>query len=241
MTIEKNKVASNESGLAARLGGVIMILGSILFLAGGSQHPRINASIGPLGTAEFWHNFAAHIAHHPAWQLIHSFILAGPLLWILGSSLAPSDPLDAWRRAAQRAWTMFGACWSVVFVLDGFIAPYIVGSIDPAVAADQLRINQTFVIRLGLVSWLMLACGILALSASLVRGSRFGKILAAAGFVLGVWPFIATLTGVFQPGPFTSPYWNLTAISTAMWFIALAVWQMKQRLLNLQPIFVAEN
>src|SRR5204863_3578149 len=30
-------------------------------------------------------------------------------------------------------------------------------------------------------------------------------------------------TGIFLPGPFTSPYWNATAVSTAFWFLVVGV------------------
>jgi hypothetical protein len=37
----------------------------------------------------------------------------------------------------------------------------------------------------------------------------------------GTWPAIAAMRGEFFPGPFTSPYWSLTALSIGLWFILL--------------------
>jgi hypothetical protein len=56
--------------------------------------------------------------------------------------------------------------------------------------------------------------------------SRSAKVLASAGILLGVWPLIAWVTGAFLPGPFTSRYWNATAVSTAIWFLAAGIFLM---------------
>jgi hypothetical protein len=81
---------------------------------------------------------------------------------------------------------------------------------------------------MGLVSWLMLgfsmtAGGIGMLVSGCYRGA---KVLAWTGILLGVWPLIALVTGAFLPGPFTSRYWNATAVSTASWFLAVGIFLM---------------
>ena len=68
-----------------QFSGLRIVIGSLVFVCGGAFHPRINSSLGALGSTEFFQNFYMHIAHHGSWRLIHGMILAGPVLWLLGS------------------------------------------------------------------------------------------------------------------------------------------------------------
>ena len=70
-----------------KLSGLLIVIGSLVFVYGGAFHPKINSSLGVLGSQEFFQNFYMHIAHHSSWEFIHGLILAGPLLWLLGVPL----------------------------------------------------------------------------------------------------------------------------------------------------------
>jgi hypothetical protein len=126
---------------------------------------------------------------------------------------------------ANSAMTLAATVWAVTFVFDGFVAPDIVRWMTPETGLYQLAVNQDAVIRLGLVSWLMLGFSIIAGSMGILVASpsRSARVLASVGILLGVWSFIAWATGMFLPGPFTSRYWNATAVSTAFWFLAVGV------------------
>src|SRR5258707_8050429 len=142
------------------LGGILLIAGSFIFVGGGIYHPHVNSSVmGPMGTAAFWHLFATTIAHHPAWERIHSMILAGPLLWVLGIALLPRRS-GALARLASTALAIFAALWSVTFIFDGFLAPMIVRDFPAELADFHLRVVQEATIRYGMVSWLLLAIAI---------------------------------------------------------------------------------
>ena len=67
-----------------KFSGLLIVIGALVFVCGGAFHPKINSSLGALGSSEFFQNFYMHIAHHGSWRLIHGMILAGPLLWLLG-------------------------------------------------------------------------------------------------------------------------------------------------------------
>jgi len=58
-----------------------------------------------------------------------------------------------------------------------------------------------------------------------LRAAGESALLAYRGRVLGVaagtWPAIAAMRGEFSPGPFTSPYWTLIALSIGLWFLLL--------------------
>ena len=203
--------------------GLLLIAGSLIFLGGGAFHPKINSSLGMMGSEEFFTNFYMHIAHHQSWELIHGMILAGPLLWLLGVASRWNER-SGWMQLAKAALTVAAAAWAVVFVFDGFVAPFIVRSLSLQDGRMPLAVNQTAVIRLGLVAWLMLSVGMISGSIGmLAEQSRFVRILSVIGLLLGSWPFVAWITGSFVPGPFTSRYWNPTAILTAFWFAALGV------------------
>jgi hypothetical protein len=213
-----------SSSVHQRLSGLLIVIGSLAFVAGGAFHPHINSSLGVLGSAEFFANFYAHIAHHGHWELIHGLILAGPVLWVLGMGALWNYRND-WSRTAMTAMTLASAVWAVAFVFDGFVAPYIVRFMPAASGQSLLAVNQNVVIRLGLVSWLILGFSMIAGSVGILSSipSKSARVLAWIGIPLGAWPFLAWATGLFLPGPFTSPYWNVSAVSVAFWFLAAGV------------------
>jgi hypothetical protein len=229
--------------VSAWISATLLVGGSLLLIGGGRLHPKAATAFGVVGTPQFYRTFAEHILMHPHWIAIHMLILAGPILWALGlprargdgdaGSGAGSGVRHALEHLASRALLLGAALWSVVFVLDGFVAPQaatIVASAAPADAAGMLamfRLNQVTVIRLGLVSWTLIGVA-MALHGGAILGraralSPARVLLGAAGVVIGLWPVVATFTGSFDPGPFTSPRWNVTALATAAWFAAFGV------------------
>ncbi len=75
-----------------KFSGLLVVVGSCVFVGGGAFHPKINSTLGAIGSSEFFTNFYMHIAHHSAWETIHGMILAGPLLWLLGIALIRDVP-----------------------------------------------------------------------------------------------------------------------------------------------------
>jgi hypothetical protein len=206
-----------------KLSGLLIVIGSLLFVYGGAFHPHINSSIGALGSAEFFENFRMKILHHGSWERIHAMILAGPVLWLIGVPAFWRER-NGWSRMAATTMSLAATVWSVAFVFDGFVAPYIVHSIPADAGRNLLAVNQNVVIRLGLISWLAMAFAMIAGGlGSLANRSRTSSALAWTGIALGLWPFIAWATGLFLPGPFTSPYWNMSAVAVAFWFLAVGV------------------
>ena len=207
-----------------RVAGLLIVAGSLVFLYGGASQPLINSSIGPLGSQEFFNNFYMHIAHHTSWEFIHGLILAGPVLWLLGVASYWRNT-SRWSATAITAMTLAAALWAVTFVFDGFVAPSIVRMFTLETGHNILAANQNAVIRLGLISWLMLALAMISGSLGKLASapSRSAKVISWIGIVIGLWPFLAWATGDFLPGPFTSRYWTATAIVTAAWFIAVGI------------------
>ena len=139
----------------------------------------------------------------------------------------------------ETGWSMLGllsmglgaAAWTVVFVLDGFVAPLQAAAITEAGssldAVHAFRANQEIVIRLGLVSWLLIGFGIASISAaawaSRDQARLIRLVLVPAGFLVGLWPMVAWVAGIFRPGPFTSGSWTATAILTSCWFLVASV------------------
>src|SRR5207244_8687865 len=144
-----------------KFSGLLIVIGSLVFVCGGAFHPRINSTLGALGSTEFFQNFYMHIAHHGSWRLIHGMILAGPVLWLLGIGSLWSGR-NGWTRMAATAMTLAATAWAVTFVFDGFVAPDIVRWLTPETGWHVLAVNQDVVIRLGLVSWLMLGFAMVA-------------------------------------------------------------------------------
>jgi hypothetical protein len=222
--------------LAARpalLSGILFVLGSVLFLAGGKSHPSINSTLGVMGSVQFYQAFADHVRSAPHWEAIHDLILIGPVLWALAASGVHSvlprsgDPLWA---IARTSFILGAAAWVVAFALDGHNAraysDAIAAASDPVVLADrafQFSISTRLVGYFGRLGWMLVSLPFAAYGAGLLLGapaSLWRKILGASGILLGVWMLYELVSGAFTPAPFTSQYWRYTALGTAAWVSA---------------------
>ena len=220
--------------------GVLLILGGIVFVWGGSSHPPTDARLGAVGSEEYFRNFVRHVVEHGHWQLIHTGILAGPVCWALGGvgagSMLRAQGEAHFSALGIVALAMGATAWAVTFVFDGFVALRYAETIAARPAGDitalliGFQANQVVVIRLGLVSWILMGVGMAALgtsgiiaATSVSRARLVRQITGAAGVVLGAWPTVAWAIGVFDPGPFTSRWWALTALLTAAWFVAMGI------------------
>ena len=219
----------------ALLPSALLIAGSMVFLGAGRHHPHISGALGPIGVDEFFKGFAQTMLMTPNWGPMHAMILLGPVLWALGA--AGLVTLFRGRGGSLvevgRAALLLGAgTWAVAFILDGFVGPVfartIVGITDPvalAAAVAPFRISQLTMARLGMVSVTLFGAAILSFaSALLLDAKRFSwsKVVGGAGVFVGLWPLVAAWRGEFAPGPFTSPYWTITAVSLGIWFVLLA-------------------
>lgn len=231
---------TSRAPLSAWISATLLVAGSALFVTGGAQHPKAGSAFGTVGSDAFYRAFASHIASDPSWIAVHALILIGPLLWALGVPRRLPGPVSgaeltatsAFEGLASRALLLGAALWAVTFVLDGLVAPQTARAIALASPGDASHLiptfqaNQSTVVRLGLVSWVLIGLATaLYGTAMLARaGGVSGRaVLGATGVVLGLWPIVATVTGEFDPGPFTSSLWNVTALSSALWFAALGV------------------
>ena len=222
------------------ISATLLVAGSLLFLGGGRQHPDAATAFGESGTQAYFTTFAATIHHSAGWKGIHLLILLGPLLWALALPLVSSSAVDdrfahlksGLRQLAGRAIAIGAALWVVAFVLDGYAAPVTSNAIVNATAADlpgliiTFRVHQLTMVTLGLFSWILIGIS-MALHGTLLTLEAPRSItrtaLGGLGILIGVWPIIAAVTGEFDPGPFTSGLWRLTALSSALWFAALGV------------------
>lgn len=206
--------------------GVLIIIGSVVFLNGGRQHPATDSRLGPMGSEAYFRGFAEHIAAEHHWEPMHGQILVGPILWAIGAvalcrRLRKTD--RSWPDVALVALSIGTATWILAFVFDGFVAPAVASSVlDPAQARSvfELRENQLVVIRSGLIGWILIGLAMCALGAAMVGPHRPAfALLGAAGILIGLWPVAAWLNGTFAPGPFISPLWRWTALVSAAWFV----------------------
>ena len=83
------------------LPAALLVAGSLAFLGAGARHPHIDAALGPVGSDAFFRAFADVIMRVPNWEMIHTVLLAGPVLWALGA--AGVACLALWRWATRRA------------------------------------------------------------------------------------------------------------------------------------------
>jgi xanthosine utilization system XapX-like protein len=217
--------------------GTLMLLGGVVFLWGGIQHPPTDPSLGAIGSDEYFRNFIREIVQHHAWERIHTAILVGPLGWALGGV----GVCLALRRRGESCFSALGAAalamgataWAVTFVFDGFAALRYAEAISGNSPDDMtsllvgFRANQVVVIRLGLVSLVLIGIGMVAFGASMFGATGHSRpvlwLLGVSGILVGSWPIVAWATGVFDPGPFTSRWWKPTALLTAVWFMSAGI------------------
>jgi hypothetical protein len=232
-------VPSRFSALTTRpaiLSGALFVIGSLLFLAGGRHHPSINASLGSMGSVQFYQAFSDTVRAAPHWEAIHDMILIGPVLWALAASgvhwVLPrsGDPLWA---MARTALTLGAAAWVAAFALDGHnaraYADAIAAAAGPAALADkafQFSISTRLVGYFGRLGWMLVSLPFAVYGAGLLLGkgaSAWRKILGASGVLLGLWMLFELIRGDFTPAPFTSRYWLYTALATGVWTIAFGI------------------
>jgi hypothetical protein len=225
---------TTRSRLDAWLPTLLLLAGSVAFLGGGRSHPRVNAMTMPAsGTPEYYRHFAEMMLAMPNWELIHTMILIGPVLWALGGAgAARLLPVRASVITDVARMALLGGAvlWALAFVLDGYVGPRharAIASVGPASDAAALATfgtNAFTMARIGMVSIALIATAVLGFAGALLFDARLRSwrtFVGVAGLVVGAWPLVATLQGRFHPGPFTSVYWTATAISLGLWFLLL--------------------
>jgi hypothetical protein len=237
LTVSTSSEALVTTRILSRLDGwlpaLLLVAGSALFIGAGRHHPQINATLGEIGSPRFYRAFATHMLQMPNWGSVHLGILLGPVLWALaGSGVARlfAERATSLGELGRSALMLAAALWSVAFVLDGFVGPRLAGAIATAgvsADADAIRafsVNQLAMARLGMLSIVLVGAAMLALGGGLLVGAprrSWRSIVGVLGIVGGSWPLVAALQGQFYPGPFTSPWWSLTALSIGTWFFLL--------------------
>jgi hypothetical protein len=214
----------------ALLSGILLVVGALLFMGGGSQHPHINVSLGPLGSEQFYQAFAAHVRMSPHWEAYHNLILIGPVLWALGATgvdaVLPRSGSQLWT-VARMAIGIGATAWIIAFALDGHNAPAFAEAIASAADSESVRdklfqfsISSRLVAYLGRIGWTMMTLSLAAFGLGLLlsaRATRWTKLVGASGVLLGLWTIFEVVRGDFTPGPFTSQLWTATALSTGLW------------------------
>lgn len=218
----------------------LLLLGSVLFIAGGSFHPHVSGAMGTLGSPEFFTHFAQKMVSTPGWVPMHMLILAGPVLWALAApsigQRLPQGGSSVWA-IAQSLLMISATLWIITFIFDGLIAPVYARRLlaagtsgDKPMLLQIFGMNQTVLIRLGLFSLVLQGFAIILYSIGLIAASRrlsWRSAIGAVGILVGLWPFIAALNGEFSPGPFISELWKPTALITAAWFVGLGMCLVK--------------
>jgi hypothetical protein len=225
-----------ESKLESWLPLLLLLAGSVMFVAGGTFHPHVGVNMGVLGSPEFFTHFAQKMVATEGWVPMHMLILAGPVAWALAAPAVrrrlPSGGDSVWA-IAQMALGISATLWIITFILDGLIAPVFAralisgqGAFSSPATLMSFASNQSLIIRIGLFSLILNGLAIMLFSIGLIvsrRGFDARLIVGVVGVLIGVWPFVAAITGEFSPGPFTSELWKETALAIAAWYVGLGL------------------
>jgi hypothetical protein len=247
-------LAPTRSRLDVWIPALLMMAGSVVFIGGGSRHPHVNANsgMGTMGSDEFYRHFAGMIQSMPNWELFHTLILIGPLLWALGATgatkaLAPRATVVG--DVARSALLMGAALWALAFVLDGYVAPryarvlVAAGPGSDAGAIATFGANAFTMARLGMISVVLMGAAVAGFGAALLFDTKrlsFRAGVGATGLLVGAWPALAAMRGQFYPGPFTSVYWTATAVAFGLWFLFFGV-AILRRQGALAPLYEASG
>jgi hypothetical protein len=213
----------------------LLAAGSFAFIGGGRRHPVINAgALGTSGPDEFFRAFAHEMMHTARWEQMHMLILAGPVLWALGAAAASRllpRRIAALGEVGRAALLLAAAGWALAFILDGFVGPRYAAVIDaggPDATPSLITafaLSQLTMARLGTVSIVLIGAAIVTYSTALLATNRLvsGRgVVGVIGLLVGGWPLLAAARGEFSPGPFTSPFWMMTAASIGIWMMLFA-------------------
>lgn len=219
---------------------ILLLWAGNLFLGVGQFHPptgMIDLDVTAVG--EYWMAFALLSTEDP-WLFIHGAILAGPLLMALGMvgvyRFMQEKGENNFSLLALIAILMGALLWAMAFVLDGFateaVGRYLnEGIIDPNVGVMSVRLLQVIVLRSSLASIVLIGGCMVFLSTSVWVTSIFSRRirigLCVVGFIFGVWPIIAMVSGIFVPGPFVSALWPTTITVINLWFFVIGLMVMK--------------
>lgn len=221
------------------LCGLGLIAGGIILNGYGRFHPSTGLDIPD---DQYWPAFADLVLQNADWRQLHSGILIGPVLWALGAVGAH----QALREKGEERFSALGStavamgamAWSVAFIFDGFVAVTLSRAVATSgpegliAAIGSLQAAEVVVLRLGLVAWILIGLGAAAFAGSLFTAEILSRwlrwALAVSGILVGLWPLLATATGAFIPGPFTSPLWLPTVVLTSVWFSGLGVMLIAQ-------------
>lgn len=232
MPSRTNRILRSDVLLSAGL----LIAGSLTFLGGGRLHPVVSPSSlgGPYGSEQFYRGFAHEMLHTHGWEQMHMLILVGPILWALGAGaiarLLPAR-VATLGEIARSALLIAAGAWALAFILDGYVGPAYAraieasprGSVTPVMSAFGL--SQFTMARLGMISVALVGAAIVAWSGALLGAATprsWAGAVGLGGIPAGVWLLYASITGEFDPGPFTSPYWRITAVAMAAWMALFA-------------------
>ena len=214
----------------------LLIAGSFAFLAGGRLHPVVSPTRlgGPYGSEQFYRGFAHEMLHTHGWEQMHMLILVGPIFWALGAAamtrLVPPRSA-ALGEMARSALLLAAGLWALAFILDGYVGPgyaRIIEATPPGTVTETMRafgLSQFTMARLGMIAVALIGAATLAWSGVLLGSGTLKSWRGAVGFIgiaAGAWPLYASLTGEFDPGPFTSVHWRNTALAMAGWMALLA-------------------
>ncbi|HJU64515.1 MAG TPA: hypothetical protein VJ596_02510 [Gemmatimonadaceae bacterium] len=216
----------------AWLPTALLLAGSICFLGGGSRHPRVNETTMPAaGTEEYFRHFAEMMLSMPNWELIHTLLLAGPVLWALGASGATrllGRRASVLGEVGRTALLAGAGLWALAFVLDGYVGPrhartmLAAGAGSDATAIATFGANAFTMARLGMISVVLIAASAINFGVALLLDTGWRSWRAAvglAGGLLGAGLLVAALRGEFHPGPFTSVHWTAMAAALGVWFL----------------------
>lgn len=224
--------------------GLLVIVGALLYMQGGRQHPMISEKMGKFGSDAFFWEFAKMMVYDHKWMHYHQQMLIAPTLWTLGAF----SVVVLTRELGERRWTPLGfvalsmgsVLWIVTYIYDGLVSP----EIGRALLASQgdktltAAITQTFAsgqwftIRVSLWGWMLIAAGTAALSIGMFTIARSYPwsvsrvqmlLLGVVGLVLGVWSLVAFLAGAYSPGPMVSDWWLPASIATQAWYLTLGI------------------
>ena len=213
----------------------LFFAGSLAFLGGGRLHPTVSprALGGPFGSEQFYRGFANEMLHTHGWEQMHMLILVGPILWALGAAgLARLLPprVGVLGEIGRAALLMAAGGWTLAFILDGSVGPgyaRIIAATPPGSVTATMSafgLSQLTMARLGMISIALVGGAIVAYAGALLwigPLKSWRGVVAVLGLAVGLWPLVASVTGEFDPGPFTSGYWRYTALTIALWMAML--------------------
>ena len=220
---------------SSKTGGMALVVGIILTIAGNLTHPRTPEGI--LGSGSVNAETSLIVSNLGIWYPSHILIAVSIPILLFGYVSVYRVLRDRDNRTFSMPSLLAIVGWATLsflaIIIDGFLTPLLaqdyVGAAQPdrALAAGIFHYNFLLSLTLFGPAFLGLVFGIFLLGVSMVRTKMHNKWFGLAGLVVGLAGVLGYIAGLFGPYWVTSLLFTPYITIVAVWVLLLGILQYR--------------